>query len=69
MNFFKATAYLEPSIKRFLIALLLVFHPLWLSAAEPWVYVTNNRKDLNSDFKGANEHSFRVWRIKNFVSG
>jgi YVTN family beta-propeller protein len=28
-----------------LFIFLLLFYPLWLNAAEPWVYVTNNGSD------------------------
>jgi YVTN family beta-propeller protein len=45
MKFFLVTAYFKKSIKRFLFIFLLLFYPLWLNAAEPWVYVTNNGSD------------------------
>ncbi len=51
----KTVSFFKGSGKKGLFALVLVFYPLWLSAAEPWVYVTNNRSNSMTIINTAND--------------
>jgi YVTN family beta-propeller protein len=63
MKVFKTAVYLKRSAARCTITLLLAIFPLVLSAAEPWVYVTNNRSDSLSIISTATDEVLTTIRV------
>ena len=60
MKIFRAKIHFKASPKWLFIIFLLVFHPLWVNAAEPWGDVTNNRSDSMTIINAATDEVLAI---------